>query len=261
MIEIDQIYNEDCLEGMKRIDNASVDCIITDLPYGTTACQWDSVIPFEPLWEQYRRITKPNAAIVLFGSEPFSSALRMSAIDLYKYDWVWHKDKPTGFQHAKNMPLKDYEVISVFSRGSMGHSNLLGERRMPYNPQGTIAIHKQVKNAKGKFGGTVGARPSHKESYIAEAENYPRMTLDFDCDYEGFHPTQKPVDLIRYLVLTYTDVGGVVLDSCMGSGTTAIACLKERRHFLGFELNKEYFDIAQRRIALERQQLQLDFKE
>ena len=246
--QIDKIYNEDCLEGMKRIADGAVDCIISDLPYGTTACSWDAVIPFDPLWEQFKRVTKPNAAIVLFGSEPFSSALRMSNIGMYKYDWIWHKDKPTGFQHAKNMPLKDYETVSVFSKGSMGHANLLGERRMPYNPQGTIAVHKTIKNAKGKFGGTVGARPSHKESYIAEVENYPRMTLDFDCDYDGLHPTQKPVDLLRYLILTYTDVGGVVLDATIGSGTTAVAALMEHRHFIGFETNKEYFDIAQGRI-------------
>ena len=246
--QIDKIYNEDCLEGMKRIADGAVDCIITDLPYGTTACAWDSVIPFEPLWEQFKRVTKPNAAIVLFGSEPFSSALRMSALGLYKYDWIWVKNHATGFQHAKNMPMKDFETISVFSRGSMGHANLLGDKRMTYNPQGTKACHIEYHNAKAKFGGTVGARPSHKDHIVTEECNYPRTTLYFDKDPDGLHPTQKPVDLLRYLILTYSNEGDTILDATIGSGTTAVAALMEKRHFIGFETNKEYFDIAQGRI-------------
>lgn len=257
MIKLDKIYNEDCLEGMKRIPDCSVDCIICDLPYGTTDCKWDSVIPFDKLWEQYKRICKPNAVIALFGSEPFSSYIRMSNIGWYKYDWIWRKNKPTGFQHAKNMPLKDYEIISVFSKASMGHASLLGDNRMPYNPQGTMVAHKLVRNAKGKFGGVVGTRPSHKDAYVADAENYPRMTLEFACETNCFHPTQKPVDLIRYLIRTYTSEGDLVLDNCMGSGTTAIACIKEKRHFVGFELNAEYYKIALKRISTEETQLSL----
>ena len=248
MIELDKIYNEDCLIGMQRIPDGSVDAIICDLPYGTTANKWDSVIPFDKLWAEYKRIIKPKGAIVLFGSEPFSSTLRMSNPKWYKYDWIWEKEEGVGFQLAKVRPMMKTENISVFSAAGIGHANLLGNNRMTYNPQGTIAVHKTIKNAKGKFGGTVGARPSHKESYIAEAENYPRMTLDFDCDYDGLHPTQKPVDLLRYLILTYSNEGDTILDATIGSGTTAVAALMEKRHFIGFETNKEYFDIAQGRI-------------
>lgn len=208
MIELDTIYNEDCLEGMKRIPNGSVDMVCCDLPYGTTACAWDSVIPFDKLWEQYNRVCKKSAPIVLFGSEPFSSVMRMSSINLYKYDWIWVKNHATGFQHAKNMPMKDFETISVFSNGSMGHANLLGDKRMTYNPQGTKACHIEYHNAKAKFGGTVGARPSHKDHIVTEECNYPRTTLYFDKDPDSFHPTQKPVNLIRYLIRTYSDKGG-----------------------------------------------------
>jgi site-specific DNA-methyltransferase (adenine-specific) len=257
MIELDQIYNEDCLEGMKRIDDASVDCIITDLPYGTTACQWDSVIPFEPLWEQYRRISKPNAAIVLFGSEPFSSALRMSAIDLYKYDWIWTKNMAAGFLEAKNKPMKIHEIISVFSKGACANGC---KNRMVYNPQGLTKTSILKKNVSHNVYGNRKSRETGS-TFVQEQSNYPTSVLSFDIEplSTRFHPTQKPVDLLRYLIRTYTDTDNLVLDSCMGSGTTAIAAIKEHRHFLGFELNKEYFDIAQRRIRLERQQPQLDF--
>lgn len=249
MIEIDKIYNEDCLEGMKRIDDASVDCIITDLPYGTTCCSWDSVIPFEPLWEQYRRICKSNAAIVLFGSEPFSTMLRMSNINEFGYDWIWQKQRPTNFYQVKWRPLKEHEIISVFYR------------HVPtYNPQGTKSVHINNGRKQKSGGGNIYAKYNGGD-YIQTVGDYPRSIITFDTepDNERLHPTQKPVDLLRYLVLTYTNEGDTVLDNCMGSGTTAIACLKEKRHFLGFELNKEYFDIAQRRIALERSQPTLDF--
>ena len=250
MIELDQIYNEDCLEGMKRIPDASVDCIITDLPYGTTACQWDSVIPFEPLWEQYRRITKPNAAIVLFACQPFTSALVMSNVKHYKHHWIWLKNRGTGFQVAKYRPMMQTEDIIVFNN----------RETFTYNPQ-MIKLDKPyyARNASGSNG--TNPLANFNEGGKMVSEKYPTNVLPFDKvdEQEVEHPTQKPVDLLRYLVRTYTDTDNLVLDSCMGSGTTAIACLKEHRHFLGFELNKEYFDIAQRRIALERQQPQLDF--
>ena len=261
MIELNRIYNEDCLEGMKRIPDKSIDCVICDLPYGTTACPWDSVIPFASLWEHYRRVVKDNAVIVLFGSEPFSSKLRMSAIDLYKYDWIWIKNHATGFQHAKNMPMKNFETVSIFSKGSMGHANLLGEKRMPYNPQGTMPCYIEYRNAKAKFGNTVGARPSHKDHIISEECNYPMTTLYFDKDNDAIHPTQKPVALIEYLIRTYTNRGGLILDNCMGSGTTAIACIRTHRNYIGFELDKGYFDKAQERIRLEMAAPRLDFGE
>jgi len=251
MIEIDQIYNEDCLEGMKRIDDGSVDCIITDLPYGTTANKWDSVIPLDKLWAEYRRIIKPACAIVLFGAEPFTSFLRMSNIDWYRYDWKWKKEQGTGRLKANYQPLRDYEDIAVFSDCPAVYC----PKPMRYYPQlakgkpYTITRSGTSNNMHKNAGGT----------FENEGVRYPKSVIYFPKETDYLHPTQKPVDLLRYLIRTYTDTDNLVLDSCMGSGTTAIACIKEHRHFLGFELNKEYFDIAQRRIALERSQPTLDF--
>lgn len=253
---LDTIYNEDCLEGMKRIPDGSVDCIICDLPYGTTACTWDSIIPFEPLWYQYKRIRKPYAPILLFGSEPFSTTLRISNIEEFRYDWIWIKSQAADFIHAKNRPMKNYEIISAFCQYPMGHVSQLGDKRMPYNPQGLLPYHK-LKNGRNKFGTHIGKRPSHVDEYTAEYTNYPNAVLYFDQKGEKLHPTQKPVDLIRYLVLTYTDESNTVLDNCIGSGTTAIACIREKRHFIGFELNKEYFDKACERIKAEQSEPRL----
>ena len=263
MIEIDNIYNMDCLEGMKRIPDKSVDCVICDLPYGTTACKWDVVIPLDKLWEQYRRVLKHQGSVLLFGSEPFSSMLRMSNLDWYKYDWIWQKGTPSGFQHAKNMPMKDYENICVFSGAGMGHASRLGENRMIYNPQGLQKMDKPVveHNKRCKFSGTVGSRPSNQDTVVREITNYPRMIQFFDnqcgetMNNKRLHPTQKPVDLIRYLIRTYTNDGAVVLDNTIGSGTTAIAAIREHRHYIGFELDKGYFNMATKRIKAEQSQL------
>lgn len=247
------------MEGMKRIPDGSVDCIICDLPYGTTDCAWDSVIPLDKLWEQYNRIIKSNGVICLFGSEPFSTYLRISNIGHYKYDWIWKKTTTTGFQHAKNMPLKNYEIISVFSNGSMGHKKILGDKRMIYNPQGIVRVDKISKRSKNQWGNICGERPSHKDRFITEFENYPTMILKFSHDKDKFHPTQKPVSLLKYLVLTYSNKGDTILDNCMGSGTTALACIDTGRNFIGFEKEKKYFDIAMQRIAQMKQQPKLDF--
>ena len=251
-MEIDKIYNMDCLEGMRQIPDGSIDAVICDLPYGTTACAWDSVIPFDKLWEQYRRITKPNAAIVLFGAEPFSSALRFSNIKEYRYDWIWKKGETvSGHMNAHKMPLRNHEIISVFYRSLPTYNPIMrtgyqGYDKTKYNGQ-------QVKN------GVYGDKnvECHSEN---NGERFPLSVIDMSRDWkhqDALHPTQKPVDLLRYLVLTYTNEGDTVLDNCMGSGTTAIACIKEKRHFIGFELSKEYFDKAQRRIDNERRQLTL----
>ena len=245
MIELDTLYNEDCLEGMKRIPDGSVDCVICDLPYGTTACAWDSVIPFDKLWEQYRRIVKPTGAIVLFGAEPFSTTLRMSNLKEYKYDWTWEKEQGVNQYLCKVQPLRIVENIMVFYRETC-----------TYNPQmskGTAYITKRTLGC-DCYGDKKEVKTENK------GERYPVNLLRFSRDLaegERFHPTQKPVDLLRYLVLTYTNEGDTVLDNCMGSGTTAIACIKERRHFIGFELSKEYFDKAVRRIKAEQAQLTL----
>lgn len=203
-----RLYQGDCLDVMRSIPDGSVDMVLCDLPYGTTACKWDSVIPLEPLWEQYNRLLKHQGSVVLFGSEPFSSSLRMSNLSAYKYDWVWKKNRPTGFQHAQNMPLKDYETISVFSKASMGHDNLLKEKRMWYNPQGITHCGKEWKRTASKFGSIVGKRKSHKNFGIQEFTGFPTMVLEYDKDETNYHPTQKPVALLSYLIKTYTMGGG-----------------------------------------------------
>lgn len=251
MIELNKIYNEDCLEGMKRIPDGSVDCIICDLPYGTTVCKWDNVIPFDSLWAQYKRIRKPYTPILLFGSEPFSTKLRMSNIDEFRYDWIWVKNKHGDFVHAKNRPIKAHEIISCFCNYGMGHQSIMGNRRMPYHPQGLLKHYAVRHTGKANFGGILGKRPSHKDIVISEWTNYPTSVLFFDIEKNTWHPTQKPLSLIRYLINTYTEVGGVVLDNCMGSGTTAIAAIREKRNFIGFELDKDYYEKACKRIKVE----------
>lgn len=243
-----QLYQGDCLELMKDIPAGIVDMVLADLPYGTTACKWDICIPLELLWEQYRRIIKKNGVVALFGSEPFSSRLRMSNIAQFKYDWVWCKNTCTGFQHAKNMPLKNHEIISVFSPGSMGHESILGERRMTYNPQGIKTVNYERHGCLKKFGGTVGRRPSQKDDYTQTAEGYPKSVLDFANSKKTFHPTQKPVALLEYLIRTYTNEGETVLDNCMGSGSTGVACINTGRNFIGMELDPGYFETAKLRI-------------
>jgi site-specific DNA-methyltransferase (adenine-specific) len=245
-LEINKIYNEDCLQGMKRIQDASIDMILCDLPYGVTDCKWDSVIPFDLLWEQYERIIKKNGAVILFGIEPFSTKLRLSNLSLYKYDWIWLKSKVTGFVHAKNSPMRKHENISVFSKAPIGHKSTLKEKRMIYNPQNLLEKKEHNKTLK-KFGGTIGKRPSHKKNYISEYTNYPTSVLEFASDSK-LHPTQKPVALCEYLIKTYTNENDIVLDNCIGSGTTAIACINTNRNFIGFEIEKKYADIANKRI-------------
>ena len=252
MIELDTIYNEDCLTGMQRIPDGSVDCIICDLPYGTTECAWDCVIPFDKLWEQYERIVKPTAAIVLFGQEPFSTYLRMSNMKMWKYDWIWVKNEPKGFLEAKNKPMKKHEIISVFSKGASANGC---NNRITYNPQGLRPCHKVKTNVSGE-GSVYGSRSNREggTKFVQSFENYPTTVLNFDLDNNTKHPTQKPVNLLRYLILTYSNEGDTILDNTIGSGTTAVAALREKRHFIGFELNRDYYDIALRRIKLEQQQ-------
>ena len=240
MREID-LRQGDCLELMKSIPDGSVDMVLTDPPYGTTACKWDSVIPFEPMWAELKRVIKPNGAIVLFGSEPFSSALRMSNIKNYKYDWVWQKS-PTGFLNAKKMPMKSVENIIVFYN------------KLPtYNPQGITKIkNKTIRNHSTKIERTQIGLSTHnggrlRETYIQSFTGYPNQTLMFSND-KGLHPTQKPVSLLEYLIKTYTNEGETVLDFTMGSGSTGVACVNTNRNFIGIELDEEYFEIAKKRI-------------
>ena len=234
-----ELWQGDCLELMNNIPDKSVDCIITDLPYGTTQCKWDTIIPFEPLWKQYNRIIKDNGAIILFGTEPFSSHLRLSNLKNYKYDWIWDKVKGTGFLNAKRQPMRNHELISVFYK-----------KQCTYNPQKTYG-HKMKKSYRSKDLQT-DVYGEMKNDYTYEStERYPRSIQVFSTDTQNssLHPTQKPVALIEYLIKTYTNDGELVFDSCMGSGTTGVACINTNRRFIGIELDNNYFEIAKNRIS------------
>ena len=257
MIELDKIYNEDCLEGMKRIDDASIDCIICDLPYGTTKNKWDSVIPLDKLWEQYRRIAKPEAAIILFGQQPFTTQLIMSNPDWFRYEWIWEKEMGSGFLNANYAPLKSHENILVFS--SLAACFVKNaDNAMTYNPQKTDGKPYTCKQGKMENNYDTKNMVAAIETKN-DGKRYPKTVLRYNRDKDKLHPTQKPVELIRYLIRTYSNPGDVILDNTIGSGTTAVAAIKEHRHYVGFELNKEYFDIAENRIAEVLAQPTLDF--
>ena len=232
-----ELWQGDCLELMKNIPDGSVDLVLTDPPYGTTACKWDSVIPFEPMWEQLNRTIKPNGAICLFGSEPFSSALRMSNIKSFKYDWIWKKSYSTGFMNANKMPLKNTEAISVFYK------------MLPtYNPQGIIKINKKCNRKKDKETTIYSNMGLKNGEYIQRFTNYPTNIISTDKKEKTEHPTQKPIALLEYLIRTYTNEGETVLDFTMGSGSTGVACVHTNRRFIGIELDDGYFNIAKKRI-------------
>lgn len=240
----------DCLEIMKEIPSKSIDMILCDLPYGTTACKWDAVIPFEPLWEQYKRIIKDKGAIALFGAEPFTTELRHSNLEMFKYDWVWVKNNAVGFTNAKLKPMNKHETISIFSSGKTSNGN---PNNMPYFPQGLIPYGKEMRSGNKKGKDNTYWRPSLRSSneggYIQQYTNYPTTVLYFDKVPKAVHPTQKPVALLEYLIKTYTREGETVLDNCMGSGSTGCACVNTNRNFIGIELDKKYFEIAKERIA------------
>jgi site-specific DNA-methyltransferase (adenine-specific) len=242
-----KLLKGDCLELMKAIESGSVDSIITDPPYGTTACKWDSVIDFDLMWNQLNRIIKPNGAIVLFGSEPFSSALRMSNIKNYKYDWKWDKVKPSSFMNAKNAPMKKIEDVIIFSTGTIANGS---KKLMPYNPQGLIYCGKErpPKNNSVPEFSTIGKRPSRAGGYIQEFTNYPNNLIIFSFENKPKHPTQKPIALMEYLIKTYTNENETVLDFTMGSGSTGVACVNTKRSFIGIEQDEKYFQIATDRI-------------
>ena len=239
----------DCLEGMKLIPDKSVDMILCDLPYGTTACKWDTVIPFEPLWEQYKRVIKDNGAICLFGSQPFTTELINSQRKIFKYCWYWKKSKPNGWQHSKNRPMTAIEEICVFSLAPMGHASLLGDKRMNYNPQG-IESAGEKSISKSEHGRILGDRPNQVGKKYEAYTGFPSNVLEYPnvTGKNAMHPTQKPIELCEYLIHTYTNEGETVLDNCIGSGTTAVACINTNRNYIGFELSEEYCKIAKKRI-------------
>lgn len=228
----------DCLELMKAIPDNSVDLILCDLPYGVTDCEWDSVIPFAPLWEQYNRIAKENAAVVLFSVQPFTTKLIQSNMKHFRYCWYWKKNNKTGAPFAKVQPMRCIEDICVFYK----HKPL-------YNPQGLVELKKPIQRREKAAGNVY--RTQHKE-YAQKYTNYPSHLLRFANEAAGnkarLHPTQKPVALLEYLIKTYTNEGATVLDNCMGSGSTGVACVNTGRNFIGMELYKPYFEIAKKRI-------------
>ena len=239
----------DCLERMKEIESGSVDMILTDPPYGTTACKWDSIIPLEPMWEQLKRIIKSNGAIVMTASQPFTTTLIASNMKMFKYCWVWEKNRPTGSQHARNRPMSKHEDIVVFSAAPMGHASQLKDKRMIYNPQGVVATGRQkTVKAKGFHGNHIGARPNQVGVKYDVFTGFPQTILAFAKEEDHIHPTQKPVALMEYLIKTYTNDGETVLDFTMGSGTTGVAAKNLNRKFIGIEMDDKYFEIGKNRI-------------
>jgi site-specific DNA-methyltransferase (adenine-specific) len=246
-----ELHHGDCLEVMKKLPDQSIDLILTDPPYGTTQSPWDIVIPFEPMWAELKRLIRPNRAIVLFGGEPFSSRLRLSNLDMYKYDWKWQKKSPAGFVNAKLKPLKTYEDIMVFSEGKTSNGNA---NNMIYNPQGLVKVASKssayFRNPNSAHGENDYYRPSHDKGYVQEWTNYPNDIIHFGDRGEGkkVHPTQKPVALMEYLIQTYSNSGETVLDFTMGSGSTGVAAVNTNRNFIGIEQSDKHFPTAKSRI-------------
>ena len=243
-----KLYQGDCLEVMDKLiaEGVKVDTIITDPPYGTTACKWDSVIPLEPMWEQLKRVIKPNGAIVIFGSEPFSSALRMSNIKQYKCEWYWKKERGTNFVQAKRYPMRVVENVLVFCKNTPNYYPIMRSVK-PYThvlplrkPNSTQHMNSNSTDSNGK------------RIVKTYSEAYPTNVLEFSRDNmskgKSYHPTQKPVALMEYLIRTYTNEGETVLDFTMGSGTTGVACVNINRKFIGIELDEGYYKIASERI-------------
>lgn len=247
-----QIYNEDCLEGMKKIPDGSVDCIITDLPYNFTEYKWDkSGVNLTELWEQFKRILKPSCSALLFASGKFTYKLVASNFEWFKYKWFWIKNQPTMFVHAKNAPMRKVEEILVFSDGAIYHEGR-SPRRMKYNPQGIVDCEILCTNT-NRDGSLIGEKPSRPpgSTYIQNHTGYPSDVLYYDAPFNvtKLHPSQKPTDLLEYLIKTYTNEGETVLDATMGSGSTGVACVNTGRNFIGFETEKKFYDIALKRIA------------
>lgn len=239
-LEINKVYHMDCLDGMKLIKDKSIDMILCDLPYGTTKCKWDIIIPFKPLWEQYERIIKDNGAIILFGSQPFTSLLINSNIKLFKYEIIWDKVKPSSGLLAKKQPLKSHENICIFYK-----------KQPTYNPQMEIGTqwHRGGNKRKSAFTGETEIYDKAKSDETNL--KYPKSikTISNADNTKRLHPTQKPIELIEWLIKTYSNEGDLILDNCMGSGTTAIACINTNRNYIGFEKEKEYIDMIENRIA------------
>lgn len=255
MLQLNQIYHQDCLEGMKLIDDKSIDLILCDLPYGTTHCKWDNIIPFDKMWEQYNRIAKDTCAILLFGTEPFSSYLRLSNVKQYRYDWIWNKKRAANFLFMNKQPGKINENISVFYKKQPTYHS-----QKTQNPQGISTRHlyknpsKISRNMKDLTGSESDRNLSKSTNENFSGKNYEpdkllaNSIITFVKDTKRLHPTQKPIDLLEYLIKTYTNEGDLVLDNCAGSGSTLVAAKNLNRRFIGFEKELQYFNIAKERL-------------
>lgn len=245
-----RLMHGNCLDLLPSLPSGSVDMVMCDLPYGTTACAWDSIIPLDALWREYARVIKPNAPVVLTASQPFTTTLAASNLPWLRYEWVWVKNRPTNFAHAKNKPMKKHETVLVFSQGTTVHASQ-SANRMPYYPQGlvdaTSPSKKIVKKQSELTDAFFQGRASHGE-FVRDKSGYPHSVLEFCTDQLGLHPTAKPVALMEYLIRTYTRPGDTVLDNTMGSGTTGVAAVRTGRDFIGIELDAGYFKIAKQRI-------------
>jgi len=243
-----QLYFDDCFNIFPQLEDKSIDLVLCDMPYGTTACKWDTVIDLDRMWRELKRIVKDNTAIVLTASQPFTSILVCSNLNMYRYQWSWKKDGATGFANAKKQPLRCIEEILVFSK-----------KPTRYYPQGLVRADKRVVNRKSTGGESLradiinsqdkGALRTNGHAYIQEYSNYPKNILEIKRDRSKVHPTQKPVSLMEYLIKTYSNEGDTVLDFCMGSGTTGVACKNLNRNFIGIEKEQNYFEIATDRIT------------
>ena len=263
-----ELYCGDCLVEMDQVADGSVDLILCDLPYGTTdrkgisdkgdnrVLSWDTVIPLDKLWEQYRRVLKPSGAVVLTADQPFTSQLVVSNLEWFKYEWIWKKRKVTGFLHANARPMKETEDILVFSPMGASGGSVKVNKNMTYNPQGLIEKKVKKKNNAKRLGKFLhqpehmgeGNKLLHETEYEQKWTNYPSEIIEFGLDRNVIHPTQKPVALMEYLIKTYSNEGETVLDNCMGSGTTGVACKRTNRNFIGIEREVEYFTEAKNRI-------------
>ncbi len=237
------LHHGDCLEIMKTLPEKSVDLILCDLPYGTTECKWDQIIPFAPLWEQYWRLLKTGGAVVLFASEVFTACLILSQPEKYRYSLVWRKSKVGRFAQAKLRFLNEHEDIVVFSEGKCSQNSLV---KMRYYPQGLKPFNKVMKDTSYKNGLRENRKPL--PAYLQEYTGYPKSVLDFPSVSRTVHPTQKPVPLLEYLISSYTQEGDTVLDNCMGSGSTGVASTNLQRNFIGIEKDPHYFTVAETRI-------------
>lgn len=237
-----KLYHGDCLEVMKDIPDKNVDVILCDLPYQTTECKWDKFIDNKSMWEHYNRILKESGNIILFASQPFTTKLIESNPKMFRYEIIWIKTRPTGFANANYRPMKKHENILIFTKAS---TSTAGNNHATYNPQGLIECERKVKRTSR---GYQGERQNSKDEYVSKFTNYPTSIVEFPSEGKTVHPTQKPVDLLEYLIKTYSNEGEVVLDNCMGSGSTGVACVNTNRKFIGIELDEKYFEIAKNRI-------------